>query len=563
MRRWIRRFPRLWRTSRLLRRWYHARYRAYPNWRRILQDDGETLRQAQAKAKTGPRILLGTSIGAYAHAITLESALANALTLRGANVHVLLCDAALPACAECEASLYPDIGRFVQHGPSNDLCRDCTWPAEDVYTAVGVTIHRYGEWITAEDRAHATAVAQDTPLEDIRDLHVDGLGLGEHAYAGALRFFASGSLDDEPEGDAVLRRYLHAAVLTACAVRRLLKTLAFECVVLTHGIYVPWGVIGECARNEGVRVVTWNVAYRKRRFVFSHHDTYHHTLLSEPTDTWQHEELTAAREQALLHYLASRREGLFDWIVFHKPNRHDASIEAARVGLDTRKPIVGLLTNVSWDAQLHYPVNAFPGMLEWLVATCEYFGRRPDLQLVIRVHPAEISGFPVSRQPIVRELARHLPELPSNITIVPPESDVSTYALMSLCNAVVIYGTKTGVELASVGIPVIVAGEAWIRNKGITLDAKNPEEYFRILDRLPFPGPMPDDQRHRARQYAYHFFFRRMIPLGFIEPRAGYPVYTLKLNDLGPLRAGQHSGLDVICDGILHGTPFVYDEEPR
>jgi hypothetical protein len=30
---------------------------------------------------------------------------------------------------------------------------------------------------------------------------------------------------------------------------------------------------------------------------------------------------------------------------------------------------------------------------------------------------------------------------------------MSTYALMSLCNAAVIYGTKMGVELTSVGLP--------------------------------------------------------------------------------------------------------------
>ena len=41
---------------------------------------------------------------------------------------------------------------------------------------------------------------------------------------------------------------------------------------------------------------------------------------------------------------------------------------------------------------------------------------------------------------------------------------MSTYALMSLCNTAIIYGTKMGVELTSVGMPVVVAGEAWIRN---------------------------------------------------------------------------------------------------
>ncbi len=156
--------------------------------------------------------------------------------------------------------------------------------------------------------------------------------MGEHAYAGALRFFATGSLDDEPKGEAVLRRYLESALLTAAVTRRLCREVGFTSAVFTHGIYVPWGIVGDAARREGVRVSTWNVAYRKRRFIFSHDDTYHHTLMTEPREHWEHLELTAAQERELMQYLASRREGLFDWIVFHRPRRDDPQALAAGAG---------------------------------------------------------------------------------------------------------------------------------------------------------------------------------------------------------------------------------------
>jgi hypothetical protein len=488
--------------------------------------------------------------------VTLESALAAALTFRGAEVHALLCDGSMTACAECDASLYPNIARFARYGPSRDLCRDCVQPAERVYRQLGIRLHKYGDWLTVEDRGQARRIAQGVSLRDVRTFTVDGTAIGEHAYAGALRFFATGSLDDEPQAETIVRRYLESALLTAYATRRLLRSIHFTSTVVTHGIYVPWGIVSEVARQENVHVATWNVAYRKRRFIFSHDDTYHHTLLTEPREHWETMQLSDAQEKELMHYLRSRREGLFDWIVFHRPNRQEPQEIARQAGLDGRKPIIGLLTNVSWDAQLHYPANAFPTMLDWLVETCEYFATRPDLQLLIRVHPAEISGFPPSRQPILRELERRVPQLAANIHIVPPDSALSTYGLMSLCNAAIIYGTKMGVELSSVGIPVIVAGEAWVRNKGITCDATSREEYFAILDRLPFAEGLAPAQLARARRYAYHFFFNRMIPLPFIEPSAGFPLYRLELNRLQQLLPGD-AGLDTICDGILGGTPFV------
>jgi hypothetical protein len=67
------------------------------------------------------------------------------------------------------------------------------------------------------------------------------------------------------------------------------------------------------------------------------------------------------------------------------------------------------------------------------------------------------------------------------------------------CNAVIIYGTKTGVELTSMGRPVIVAGEAWIRNKGLTLDATSRDNYFHILDGLPLPSAGWIRQRSAGR----------------------------------------------------------------
>jgi hypothetical protein len=229
--------------------------------------------------------------------------------------------------------------------------------------------------------------------------------------------------------------------------------------------------------------------------------------------------------------------------------------------VDPGKPLVGLLTNVMWDAQLHYRANAFPDMLTWVLRTIEYFGRRPDLQLLIRVHPAEVRGTLPSRQPILKEIAKAMGTLPPNVFAIPPESPVSTYAAMRQCNAVIIYGTKTGVELTSVGIPVIVGGEAWIRNKGLTLDASSPEQYFAILDRLPLPPEASPAWLGRARRYAYHFFFRRMIPLSFMEPTAGWPPYRIAVDRLDELLPGADPGLDVICEGILSGSPFVYPAE--
>jgi hypothetical protein len=295
--------------------------------------------------------------------------------------------------------------------------------------------------------------------------------------------------------------------------------------------------------------------------VFSHGDTYHHTLLEEPTSAWDQMTWTPRMEADIMEYLKSRWQGTEDWIWFHERPQVDPSAISAEVGVDFSKPCIGLLTNVMWDAQLHYPTNAFPTMLAWVLATIDYFAARPELQLLIRVHPAELRGTLPSRQPLMAELGRAYPSLPKNVFVIPPESQVSTYAAMLQCDSAIIFGTKTGVELTSMGIPVIVAGEAWIRNKGLTLDATSVADYFRILDQLPLGCRMDTAQIERSRRYAYHWFFRRMIPLEFTEPATGDPPFRIRVRRLSNLAPGMSPGLDTICDGILHGLEFSYPAE--
>jgi hypothetical protein len=532
-----------------------------PDWKPVLKQDAARWKSALSSAKGRVPILIATSVGGHLSGTIIESALAVALTLRGAEVHVLLCDQVLPACLYAEFSQFPDLSEFADRGPRGHLCQDCYAPADRMYRSLGVTVHRYSEFIRPEAARSAAELSATIPVSEIGRFGLDGLSVGEHALAGALRFFARGDLDGEPQAEAILRRYFHASLLTVNAVQRLLDTCPFQAACFHHGIYVPQGLVAEVARQRRVRVVNWNPAYRKKCFIFTHHETYHHALLSEPITNWESIPWSEQLEAELMDYLKSRWQGTRDWIWFHERPQEELSKIATDLGIDFSRPCVGMLSNVFWDAQLHYRANAFPNMLDWALRTIRYFATRPDLQLIIRIHPAEIRGTIPSRQPLLAEIQRAFPTLPPNVVVIPPESPISTYATMLACNAVIIYGTKTGVELGSLGIPIIVAGEAWFRNKGLTMDARSAEEYFKLLDQLPLQERLGPEAVVRARKYAYHFFFRRMIPLDCTEPTGEWPPYRLRVSSLDDLLPGRDRGLDAICDGILTGAEFIYPAE--
>ena len=55
------------------------------------------------------------------------------------------------------------------------------------------------------------------------------------------------------------------------------------------------------------------------------------------------------------------------------------------------------------------------------------------------------------------------------------------------------------------------------------------------------------------------FFFRRMIPLELVKKSSGHEVFTYDFDSIKQLDIGSDAGLDVICDGILTGSPYVYE----
>ncbi len=541
---------------------WRARHGGHVDWSHLIGTESPEWQRDLQQARIGEKkFLIATSIGGHLPSATIESMLGVALTLRHVEAEFLLCDGVLPACMSCEVRWHADIEKFARTGPGEVRCRHCFSPAKAMLDSPGLVTHSYSTYLDSESRRRAREIAGNADVKELASLTIDGIPVGEHALAGALRFFARGDLESDSACGAVARRYLEAALLTLYAVRNLLTGAGYDCVVLHHGIYVPQGIVAEVARSMGIRVVTWHPAYRKRCFIFSHNTTYHHALMSESNDQWQDISWDDERDQQIADYLKSRWQGNRDWISFQHASKFGGDEIARELGVDLSRPCIGLLTNVYWDAQLHYPANAFPNMLDWLLKTISYFIKRPDIQLLIRIHPAEIYGTVPSRQCMADEIHRAFPRSSGNIYIIEPESSLSTYAVMALCDSVLIYGTKTGVELSSMGIPVIVAGEAWIRGKGISLDSNDENHYFELLDGLPLEERLSAAKVKRARKYAYHFFFRRMIPLEFMCPTKGWPMYRIGILGLQALRPGASHGLDIICNGILNGTPFVYSAE--
>jgi hypothetical protein len=254
-------------------------------------------------------------------------------------------------------------------------------------------------------------------------------------------------------------------------------------------------------------------------------------------------------------------KGTGDWITFQSKNNEINKSNLLTDFISKNNGInVALLTNVLWDAQVHYEQNAFDNMLEWIYYTIEYFKDRNDLNLIIRIHPAEVRNKLPSKQLIFNEINKRYQTLPQNVLVLDALNDVTSYEVAQESHCCLIYGTKMGVELSAMGNPIIVAGEAWIRNKGLTYDAKSKSEYRALLDQIPEGIEMSAEQIELAKKYAYHFFFRRMIPLDGIDYNYGTPPFKIDLKKAKHVIQYPTKSINTVFNGLLHQKPFIYDE---
>jgi hypothetical protein len=533
-------------------------------WRRIL---GRSPALLEGPAPAGaPRILFGSVYGAVFITRATDAVLAAAVRLRGANVFVLSCDESLPACElNALGNGEPDAGEFGSgdwRTARRAMCQTCMVLLGESHTLPGCEHVSLAAFARPGDVDAAHRLSAGVSLGELRDFVYGGIHVGEHAYSSLLRTTLRGVPVDDERTRFLARRLLAACIVLVDRAGRLFDHVRPDCYVAESGIYVSAGVYCEIARSRNVRVVVHGLPPRKGTVWLSHGMSYHQALIQAPNKHWEGLQMTGGRARTADEYLAQKHFVARDYASYHVDAVRDESKIREALGLDER-PIISVYTNILWDAQLYYRFNVFSNMLEWLFETIRYYARRPDLQLVIRLHPAEAPGGLPTNQPLAPELDRAFPTLPENVRVVRPESKVSSYALGAMSSAALVYGARVGVELVMLGTPVIVAGEAFMRGKGFTFDPTTREEYFALLGRAHELPRVSEADRERARKWYYYYFFRLMMPFPFCdsEGQKGFAPSRLAFQSLEELLPGRSPVLDRACQGIMDGvTAFEWDE---
>jgi hypothetical protein len=531
---------------------FYRRNKNLPNWKKIPITKKNT--------NNKKNILIATSSGGLLTPLVFESLLGVSLKSRGHDVEFLLCDGVLSACIMCTSSNI-DEESYIKNGPKK-ICNSCFINAYNFLKPTKIKIKILSEYLTSKDiNLVENLDLESKTINELKDYSFENKAIGEHAYAGVLRYYGKAELDIDLISKKIFIEYVKSGMKTYLASKKLFQEKKYDEILLNHGIYVPQGIVNLAAKEQKINITNWCPGIKKQSFNLTRDDTYHRSLIYENNDNWQNISFNKKIDQRIEGYLNSRLYGKNDWIYYHKKPRFDVDNFLKEIKVDTNKPIIGMPTNVIWDARIRFPSNFFDSILEWIFYTIDYFSKRDDIQLLIRIHPAEVNTTKPAEQRIKDEIFKKYESLPSNVFIVEAENTISTYPLMDKCNSVIIYGTKMGIELPVKNFPVIVCGEAFIRNKKIAIDINSKNHYLEVLNKLPFKDYQVDITR--AKKYAYHFFFRRMITVKSVVDQADveWPSININKNLNKILDERSDPGLEKIIECFENGSDFIFNDE--
>lgn len=307
-----------------------------------------------------------------------------------------------------------------------------------------------------------------------------------------------------------LERNLHAAK----ALYSYLRSAKPDVVIVPNGTILEFGVAYQVSKYLKIPTTTYEFSDQRDSIWITQNDQ----IMQQNTDQlWaasDHMDLDAKEKKQLKELMSARTNaslyGNFSRM-WQKQASEGGSTIKQKLKLDDR-PVALMATNVLGDS-LTLGRNVFTkSMTEWIIRSTQYFMEKPEIQLVIRIHPGEMFVTHGS----IYELIKHtLPSLPENIHLVAPEAKINTYDLMEIADLGMVYTTTAGLEMSMQGIPVVVAGKTHYRGRGFTFDPVSWVDYFKILNKL--IGNLKEmrltkDQIDLAWKYAYLFFFKYPKP---------------------------------------------------
>jgi hypothetical protein len=347
-------------------------------------------------------------------------------------------------CALCEKNLAIIRGRFGFAGP--DL----------------------SALVTDDDLSAAEQMLGSTPPENYVNLVLDGVEVGRIALYEMLIQTKRATLEFNGEERARHRASLKNVIVVLRTMRRLLDDLRPDRIVLYNALYSVNRAVCRLAELRGIPQYFLhageNLSNRLETLVFAkdHAFSYYRRLRDE-WPRFEHRPCPPQAMRAATDHLLEVAKGRSAW-AYSAASGNRADLRKSFGIRDGQRVICATMSSDDerFGAEIVGVLPPTEGLLfakqvDWIRALVDYVEGRPELFLVIRVHPRE---FPNKREGVLSDHARLLKEafakLPANAKVNWPTENVSLYDLAAITDVFANGWSSAGKEMSLLGLPVVL-----------------------------------------------------------------------------------------------------------
>ncbi|WP_223694624.1 hypothetical protein [Leifsonia poae] len=466
-----------------------------------------------------------------------ESLVAEGLNDRGAEVVTVRCGGML--VSHCVAMSAAGVTATSPLKTRQRVCTACVKRRDLLGTTLPFPSVILDGQVRPGDRKRADEVCASATTDNWTTIEVDGSPLGRYA---AYEFLLDNKLLGTRIPDEFWGQYLghlRDTVLTFLAGRRILAEQRPDHVLVYNRLYSVNHAFCEAARTLGIPSYTLQggghiVRRGETMTMFRDTQSLDDVFRTEAWQRYRDRPVGAEEIDLVGEHFSGLLEGSSAFAYSSAFEGSDPAELRKRFSVPDGAKV--LLVPLSSEDEVNAArladvlpdrsgtVSLFADQFEWLTALIDFAARRPELHLIVRLHPRM---FPNKREnvvsPIVESLMALFDAAPANVALNLPTDDVSMYDLMQIVDVLLNFRSSAGAELASLGIPVVIPANrdfftypTELNRVGTTID-----EYFTQIDDALAEGWSVENMRRAFRWFS--FLFSR-IAVDFSESVHARPI---------------------------------------
>lgn len=395
-------------------------------------------------------------------------------------------------------------------------------------------------YLTPEDHARAEALMASVTRENFAEFTIEGQNLGRSCLLEFILQYKKNNLRFSEAEWAAYRDTLHNTLLSFFGAKRILAAERPDFVLIYATSYSVNLAFARYAESLGIPVYRLYggscIPYRHRTLVIDRgvKCVFNQNSLAHWPDFRTQPVSRRLVGMVVEHFMELMKGQHF--VAYSAPKDRESAVDIrARFGIrPEQKLLVAVMSSYDERFALEtvglLPVEdtLFPNQAEWIRHLIAYVKARPELFLIIRVHPRD---FPNKRESQLSDNAQVLREilvdLPPNVAVNWPSDRLSVYDLIDYADVGVNSWSSVGKEMALLGIPVVSYSDKILGYPGeLNLVGLTLPEYEARLAEAVRMGWSPEKIPLVFRWYATEFL-RPTVDLGASAPNIERPTKFL------------------------------------